>query len=102
MVKASTELPDGPPDQMPCAVSLVLKDMGNGVTRVLHAAQMGEVPPPEFFAMFRTADVCMPLIDRVSDALAVASSSLDLDPSREYVGGYMRALTDNITEFFIW
>lgn len=102
MVNTSTELPDGPPDQMPFAVSLVLKDMGNGVTRVLHAAQMGEVPPPEFFAMFRPADVCIPLIDRVSDALEIASASLGLDPNREYVGGYMRALTDNITEFFIW
>ncbi|MBV5333022.1 hypothetical protein JZU54_05605 [bacterium] len=102
MVNTSTELPDGPPDQLPCAISLVLKDMGNGVTRVLHAAQMGEVPPPEFFAMFRPTSVSIPLIDRVSDALEVASASLGLDPKREYVGGYMRALTDNITEFFIW
>lgn len=102
MVKASTELSDRPPDHLECAVSLVLKDMGNGVTRVLHAAQMGEVPPPEFFAMFRPTSVSIPLIDRVSDALEVASASLGLDPKREYVGGYMRALTDNITEFFIW
>lgn len=102
MVNTSTELPDKPPDQLPCAISLVLKDMGNGVTRVLHAAQMGEVPPAEFFVMFRPAPVAIPLLERVSDALEVASASLDLDPSREFVGGYMRALTDNITEFFIW
>lgn len=74
--------------------------MGNGVTRVIHAEVMGEVPPPEFFEMFRPMDVPIPLGAKVEDALACAK--LGLDPERAFVGGYMRALTCDITEFFIW
>lgn len=76
--------------------------MGNGVTRVLSVAEVPEIPPAEFFEMFRPARVTFPLMGRVEDALACAVGSLGLDVSREYVGGYMRALTDDITEFCVW
>ena len=91
---------EAPPERRVCAVSLVLRDMGNGVTRVLQADVVAEVPPPEFFEPFRPSNVPIPLPVRVVDALACAA--LGLDPDREFVGGYMRSLAGDITDFFIW
>lgn len=76
--------------------------MGNGVTRLLHYAVVPQVPPEEFFEVFGPMAVPLPLTDRLSDAMAFATSSLDLDPVREYVGGVMRPLTEDITEYLIW
>ena len=91
-----------PPQQRSCGVSLVLRDMGNGVTRLLHYAVVPQVPPKEFFEAFGPMAVPLPLTDRLSDAMAFATRSLDLDPVREYVGGVMRPLTEDITEYLIW
>ncbi len=81
---------------------MVLRDMGNGVTRLLHYAVVAEVPPKEFFEAFGPMAVPMPLTDRLSDAMGFAANLLDLDPQREYVGGVMRPLTEDITEFLLW
>lgn len=100
MVNASCGCVIDAPERRPCAVSLVLRDMGNGVTRVLLAELIAEVPAPEFFEMFRPLAVPLPLPEKVRDALACAA--LDLDPDREFVGCYMRSLDGDITDFFIW
>lgn len=102
MVNASRGQVASPPERRTCGVSLVLRDMGNGVTRLLHYAVVAEVPPKEFFEVFGPLAVPVPLTDRLSDAMAFAASSLDLDPDREYVGGVMRPLTEDITEFLLW
>jgi len=84
------------------ALSMVIRDMGNGVTRILHADAFADVPPPEFFEGFRASAVPSPLVPHVRDAVECAALVVGVDPLREYVGGFMRALTEDITELFIW
>lgn len=90
---------DHAPVALKGAVSLVLKDMGNGVTRVLRVAFVeGAIPPREFFDPFDPTDVPFPLCPRLRDALDCAEAALEA----EFSGGVMRTLTDDITEFFLW
>lgn len=103
MVTASNGWAQAHPLKAVSAVSLVLRDMGNGVTRVLHAALIeGGVPPPEFFEVFEGCEVPVPLCGKLSDALGSAVLAMGGDAAREYVGGYMRPLTEEITEFLVW
>ena len=103
MQNASTGWVETPTNTERIAVSLVLRDMGNGVTRVLRAAcVMGSVPPREFFEVFDVAEVPFPLCERLKDALDCAAALGGYDAGRDYSGGVMRTLTDDITEFFLW
>lgn len=103
MRDASNGWAEAPPEVTRVGVSLVLRDMGNGVTRVLRVACVeGGIPPPEFFETFGAVEVPIPLCDRVQDALAAAAFVGDYNPDRDYLGGVMRTLTDDITEFFLW
>jgi hypothetical protein len=103
MVTASTGWAQAPPEQGAFAVSLVLRDMGNGVTRVLHAACVGGgVPPADFFEVFGAAEVPIPLGPRLRDALDCAMLTCGCEAGREFAGGFMRPLTEDITEFFVW
>lgn len=102
MVTASANCAAFPPESV-AAVSLVLRDMGNGVTRILHfAAVRGSLPPREFFDVFATSDVPVPMLGRVADAAAIAASELWLDSGPCFAHGYMRPLTEDITEFLLW
>lgn len=103
MVTASTGWAHASPQQGAFAVSLVLRDMGNGVTRVLHVACVeGGVPPAEFFEVLGAAEVSFPLGTRLNDALECAVQTCGCEVAREFVGGVMRPLTDDITEYFVW
>lgn len=77
--------------------------MGNGVTRVLQATCVeGGIPPPEFFEAFYPVSVPMPLSERLADALVVALVMCGYDPSRKFVGGFMRPLSDHLIDYFMW
>ena len=102
MVNVSNGQVACPPERQACGVSLVLRDMGNGVTRLLHMAIVPQVPPKEFFEVFGVCEVPVPLTGRVGDAMDYAVRCLDLDPVREVSGGIMRPLTEDITEYLIW
>jgi hypothetical protein len=104
MLDASNGWVDTPANVETVAVSLVLRDMGNGVNRVLSIACVaGQPPPSDFFELFAgTIPVPLPLSERLRDALDYAVACCELAPPLEYAGGFMRPLTDDITEFFLW
>jgi hypothetical protein len=94
---------DPPPDVCETALAMVLKDMGNGVTRLLSASFVcGALPPREFFDVFGASDLPFPLGAHVRDAVDCASAMHGHPTGKEFVGGYMRPLTEQITEFLIW
>lgn len=99
MQKASME---APPEEDALAVSLVLRDMGNGVTRLLQLEIMPTAPPTEFFEAFKPTCVPIPLPEKVADLLRCVSPFYGIDPDRRYVGGFMRSLSDDITDLVVW
>lgn len=86
-----------------CAIEVVLRDMGNGVVRIIHFAPVfGPLPSSEGFDPFGAVSVPFPLHSRIQDAVCLALCELGLDPSRTFSTGFMRPLSDDMTEVIVW
>lgn len=87
----------------PAGINFTVRDMGNGVIRLLSVAALEEIPPMEFFSAFGPIPLVFPLPGKVSDILEFAQDELGLIAGLiEFSGGVMRPLTCDITEFVVW
>lgn len=85
------------------AIEVVLRDMGNGVVRILRFAPVpGPLPPSAGFERFGAVPALFPLHSAISDAVGVVLGELGLDPSRTFSDGFLRPLSDDITEVLVW
>lgn len=86
-----------------CSVELILRDMGNGVIRIERVTCVrGHPPPAEGFAVFGAVPVQFPLCVAVSDALSVFAVELGIDSDHPFSDGYMRPVSDDMTEIMVW
>lgn len=81
---------------------LVLRDMGNGVTR-LESYQLLADPPSEHFREELDYTVLLfPLTAKIEDAVLAAMASLTARGPPLFQSGCFRSITETITEYFFW
>lgn len=94
---------DGSPRGDPGAMSMLVRDMGNGVMRVEHALR---ISTPDALVLRSIGSQCamlFPLTDRMSDAIFFAMAGLDAGIKRNQPSaGCYRALSETMTEFVVW
>lgn len=83
------------------ALRIVLRDMGNGVTRI-ESCQLLERPLVVVADCPELLRVVPPLGHEMEDLLGCALASLGLDPSVEYGDCWARSVCDGITELHLW
>lgn len=81
---------------------LVLRDMGNGVTRVEDAVLMCGDADIACADLIGFAPVQFPLGDRYLDCVASSMIALGADDEASFSAGLVRPVCDRITELMLW
>ena len=94
---------DGPPPIDPGAMSMLVRDMGNGVMRVELAYRISTPHALILRSIGAQCAMVFPLTDRMSDAVFVAMAGLDAGIARaKPSAGCYRSLSETMTEFVVW
>ena len=82
-------------------VLIVLRDMGNGVTRLMGATILDRALPKDV-ASLGFSPLSVPLTPRVADCVELALASLGARPPPTFTEGRVRPVCEDVTEFYIW
>ena len=80
---------------------LVLRDMGNGVTRVLGASILDRAREEDILRL-GFLPLSFPLSPRLSDCVTMALETLGARSPPDFTEVYVRPVCDDVTEFYLW
>lgn len=86
----------------PRPLCVVLRDMGNGVTRIEGSKLLDEPPSTHCREGLECSVLSFPLSVRVEDAVATALASFYVYVLPEFRSGCFRSITETITEYYFW
>lgn len=102
MVCASGSLPVHEVGGGPIPLSLLMRDMGNGVTRIEGPQLLDVFPALPFLEALDCTTLHFPLSGRVEDAVLASMAYLTVCGPPAYRAGCYRSLTETMTEYFFW